>query len=152
MMTSDGVNLAAFGTGTRNANTQRVTISTDDLVPVTMSKLCEGEDVVSANIDLAAGTGNTQIVALSGSTVIYVCGFNWTVGGDATVQWITGTGTACATGETDMETHTFSTTIGYGIANPNGGGVQFKGAAGTALCVERSASVTLTGRVSYVQR
>lgn len=114
--------------------------------------LCGSDAVQSADINLSAGTGNTEIVALSGSTVIYVCGFNWTVGGDATVQWITGTGTACATGETDKETFTTSATIGYGIANPNNGSVQFKGAAGEALCVERSASVALTGRVTYVQR
>lgn len=107
--------------------------------------------VTSANINLGAGTGNTEIVALSGSTVIYVCGFTLMVGGADTTQWITGTGSACASGETDKETFDFAAD-GDGIAVPNAGHVQFKTAAGGALCVERTASVSLSGRVTYVQQ
>ena len=106
--------------------------------------------VTSANINLTAGTGNTEIVALSGSTVIYVCGYVLMVGGADATQWITGTGTACATDETDKVSFNFAAN-GDGISVASGGHVQFKTAAGGALCVERTSSVALTGSVTYVQ-
>jgi hypothetical protein len=107
--------------------------------------------IASVDINLGAGTGNTEIVALSGSTVIYVCGFLLQVGGADGTQWITGTGSACATGETDKATFKF-VADGDGAVWSGGGGVIFKTAAGGALCVERTNSVALVGVVSYVQQ
>lgn len=115
--------------------------------------ICEnGAQVSSFNINLSAGTGNTEIVALSGSNVIYVCGFALIVGGADGTQWITGTGTACATGETDKATFNFAA-AGDGIALSGGNnGQMFATAAGGALCLERTNSVTVSGIVWYVQR
>lgn len=107
--------------------------------------------VTSANINLGAGTGNTEIVALSGTTVIYVCAYFIQVGGADGTQWITGTGSACASGETDKQTFKF-TADGDGAVDNGGGMPLFKGAAGDALCVERTSSVALVGRVTYVQQ
>ena len=114
--------------------------------------ICDDPSKVnSAEIELTAGTGNSEIVALSGSTVIYVCGYVLMVGGADTTQWINGTGSACATGETDEVTFDFAAD-GDGISVPNGGHVQFKTDAGDALCVERTSSVALSGSVTYVQQ
>lgn len=106
--------------------------------------------VTSVNINLTASTGNSQIVALSGSTVIYVCSFALIVGGADGTQWISGTGAACATGETDKATFNFAA-AGDGIAMANQQPL-FKTAAGEALCVERTNSVSLSGFASYVQQ
>jgi hypothetical protein len=117
-----------------------------------IAAICNDESKISSvNINLTATTGNTEIVALSGSTVIYVCGYQLIVGGADGTQWITGTGTACATGETDKATFNFAA-AGDGIAAGNAGYMIFKTAAGGALCVERTNSVTLSGIVSYVQQ
>src|SRR5262245_15547198 len=70
-----------------------------------VSAICDDPaKVTSANINLGAGTGNTEIVALSGSTIITVCDYFIQVGGADGTQWIMGTGSACATGETDKQT------------------------------------------------
>jgi hypothetical protein len=105
----------------------------------------------SININLTAGTGNTEIVPLSGTTVIYVCAYKLIVGGADGTQWIYGTGTACATGETDLDTSNFSA-AGDGAGETGGGNlVLFRAPSGKALCIERTNSVTLSGRVTYAQ-
>jgi hypothetical protein len=120
------------------------------LAPV--AAICDDPSkIASANINLGAATGNTEIVALSGSTVIYVCGYQLQAGGADATQWITGTGSACATGETDKATFAM-TANGDGAVYAGGGAVIFKTAAGGALCVERTNSVALTGIVTYVQQ
>lgn len=114
--------------------------------------ICGDESkLTSVNINLTAATGNTEIVALSGSTVIYVCGWTLQVGGADNTQWITGTGSACGTGETDKVTFKFAAD-GDGAVAGNAGYMIFKTAAGGALCVERTNSVTLVGEVTYVQQ
>jgi hypothetical protein len=113
---------------------------------------CEDQTkVASANINTSS-SGNTQLVALNGSEVVYVCGYTLMAAGDVVVQFIRGTGTACATGETDLETLTFDDVAGHAITNANGGAAQFKGNAGDALCVELSGAVGVTGRVTYVRQ
>ena len=117
-----------------------------------IAAICNDESKISSvNINLTGATGNTEIVALSGSTVIYVCGFSLIVGGADGTQWITGTGSACGTGETDKATYNFAA-AGDGVVAGNAGYMIFKTAAGGALCVERTNSVTLSGIVSYVQQ
>lgn len=105
----------------------------------------------TVNINLGAGTGNTELVALSGSTVIYVCGWQLQASAADVPQWISGTGTACATGETDKVTFRITAD---GDGSLGGFGIQwlFKTAAGEALCVERTASVALYGFVKVVQQ
>lgn len=117
-----------------------------------VAALCDDPAKVAHKNINATINGNGEIVPLSGSQVVYVCGYNIGVSAAATLQWIYGTGVACATGETDMETWIFDANLGFGAANPNGGAIQFKTTAGQALCVETSVSVTVFGRVSYVQQ
>jgi hypothetical protein len=118
---------------------------------LTMPDLCGSDSVTSAVIDNAGAAANTQIVALSGSTVVYVCGFNFMSAGTTNVRLVTGTGTACATTETG-KTALYPLLAQTGIAVANGGGIQFKSAAGQAVCVESSAAVQVSGLLTYVQR
>jgi hypothetical protein len=107
--------------------------------------------VTTFNINLGAGTGNTELVALNGSDLIYVCSFVYTTGGADTPQLIYGTGTACATGETDLMTLNLAA-AGDGIVENGGGAVITKAPAGNALCLERTNSVTAMGRLGYVRQ
>jgi hypothetical protein len=115
----------------------------------------DASQVTSVAIDTAT-SGNVQLVAISGSTVVYVCGFDVTSAADVSVQFISGTGSACATGETNKTgLYQLSAASGAGlrgIARPNGGSVQFKGAAGEAVCIELSGAVQVDGLLTYVQR
>ncbi len=67
---------------------------------------------------------------------------------ESNTQLIYGTGTACATGETNL-TGAYPTIAQTGLsATPNGG---IKTAAGNALCIELSAAVQVSGVVTYLQ-
>lgn len=107
--------------------------------------------VVSQNINLGAGIGNTEIVAGSGTLTIYVCGYQLQASGADGTQWITGGTDACVTGETDKVTFA-NTANGDGAVVSGGGAVVFSTAAGGELCVERTNSVALSGFVWYVQQ
>lgn len=103
----------------------------------------------------AAAVANTQMVALSGSTVIYVC--NLTIqgtGAAGTVKVVYGTGTACATGTTTLVTP-WTTAVGTTIPAFIGGGASssvMQTAAGNALClVMATTSATANYFVSYAQ-
>jgi hypothetical protein len=103
-----------------------------------------------------ATSGNVELVAISGSTIVYVCGFDVTSVADVSIQFVSGTGTACATGETNKTgVYNLSAAAGAGmrgIVRSNGGATQFKGAAGEAMCIELSAAVQVDGLLTYVQR
>jgi len=116
----------------------------------TISDLC-GSDAVSSVAINATTSGNTELVALSGSTVIYVCGYNFMSSGASDVRLVRGTGAACATGETGL-TGLYPLIAQTGISVPNGGAVQTKGTAGDAVCIESSAVVNVRGVMTYVQR
>jgi hypothetical protein len=71
-------------------------------------------------------------------------------GGTVGVQFISGTGSACATGETD-KTGVYPLIVNSGI-NTGFGAKVFAGAAGDAVCVELSAAVQIDGILTYVQQ
>lgn len=105
--------------------------------------------VQSAKIDTAS-SGNVEIVALAASQIVYVCGYDFIATTAVSVQLIYGTGTACATGETDL-TGPYPAGANGGIAIPNTGAVQLKTASANALCIELSGTVQVSGVVKYVQ-
>lgn len=111
---------------------------------------CMKAAISSVPIDTASA-GNVQLVAISGSTVIYGCGFSFMASGTVNVQLIKGTGTACATGEADL-TGPYPLVVNTGISVANGGAVQFATVAGDALCIELSAAVQVSGMFTYVQQ
>lgn len=98
-----------------------------------------------------AGTAALQIVALSGSTKIYICSL--TVIGQSgttpTFSLVQGTGTNCATGQT-VVVPAFATPANtlFPFANPVSAGV-----AGNALCYLQTGTTPITKvQATYVQQ
>jgi hypothetical protein len=106
---------------------------------------------VAVNITTAT---TTQIVALSGSTVIRVCGYMLTQG-NVTADNVTfeyGTGASCGTGTTVITGPlALPATVGAVIAQTAGSGSLFRGASANALCILTSAAGTVTGYVTFAQ-
>ncbi len=98
----------------------------------------------------ASTSGSTELVAISGSKVIYVCGYSIMAGGTVNVKLITGTGTACATGSSN-KTPAYQLTAQAGISD---GSTYFRGlktAAGGALCINASSGVAAQAIVYFAQ-
>jgi hypothetical protein len=111
--------------------------------------VCQGAPAsVSVNISSAA---TTQVVALSGSTVVYVCSFFLSVNGtNPTVQFEYGTGSSCATSPVVL-TGAIAPLTGSVITA--GALVQFQTAPGNALCIVSAGTTpSIQGYVTYVQR
>lgn len=148
-----------MGNGASGTGAQRVTIANDStgIIALTTStasigniaNICSG--AVSSVAINTASSGNVELVAISGSTVIYVCGYHYVASGTVSVQLIKGTGTACATGEADLE-GPMAFVANTGISVPNGGARQYATSAGDALCIELSGAVQVSGAVTYVQQ
>lgn len=98
----------------------------------------------------ASTSGSTQLVALVSGKTIYVCGFVIFSAGTANVKLLYGTGTACATGSTNL-TPAFQLTAQTGASYGNGEGIVVKTAASNALCINSSAAVAVQGLVTYAQ-
>ncbi len=140
---------AATSAGTTGDN---ATLNTDGLGRLWIRPGGPCEDharISSAAIDSAA-SGNVEIVALNGSDLIYICGYSVVAGAATGLQLIYGTGTACATGETDM-TGVWSLAANGGITQANGGAPQFVVPAGNAFCIENSGANSVQGHVTYVR-
>lgn len=103
----------------------------------------------SVPINVSSAT-TTQLVALSGSTKIYITSFDVVAGGTGNITFEYGTGTACAAGTTVL-TGAYNLTAQAGIAKGAGVGAILIVPAGNALCVLTSASVQMSGSVSFQQ-
>lgn len=123
-------------------------------------------DVVctSSKIYDASTNGNTELVAISGSKHIYVCGYEILAAGTVNVSLVTGTGTACASAASGTpSTGTsgasagltpawqFTTQTGKLSAYPSHGWLLDTGSA-NALCLKTSAGVAVQAQVFYSQR
>lgn len=159
------------GNGTTAAGSQRVTVASDSAaravggegptgsaVPsgARLSGVQSGANMVamlqasaSAPINVSTAT-TTQIVALSGSTKIYVTSFDVLAGGTGNITFVYGTGTNCGTGQTAL-TGAYNLTAQAGLAKGSGIGPVLVVPAGNALCVLTSAAVQMSGSVSYTQ-
>jgi hypothetical protein len=98
----------------------------------------------------ASTSGSTQLVALSGSTSVYVCGYTILAGGTVNVKLITGTGTACVTGAASI-TPAYQLTAQTGVADGANEYRGLKGAASSELCLNTSAGVAVQAIVYYTQ-
>ena len=105
------------------------------------------------------GTSSVQLVALSGSTSIYVCSISLVAAGATTVAITTGTGTACVTGNaavigstTANIANSMSFAANGGMTMGNGGGTVAKGASSSELCMVLGTSVYVSGNLTYVQQ
>jgi hypothetical protein len=137
----------------QGGNTQRTLVAlagVDGLpkfVPATASS-------VAVNITTAT---TTQLVALSGTTSVYVTGASLAAVGNATpvtAKFVYGTGSNCGTGTTDL-TGPFTSGTVAGAVVPillaQSITAWFRTAAGTALCLTSTGTAGLTGVVSYQQ-
>ncbi len=145
------------------ANSSPVVIASNQAAfPVTVSAQAD-PCFASAKSSIAInqnGTSSVQLVALSGSTVIYVCSLALMTNSTATtVAFTTGTGTACVTGNaavigstTANIANSMNLIAGAGLTYGNGGGTIAKGAASSELCMILGTNVFVSGNLTYVQQ
>lgn len=153
-----GIN--AFVTNT-NANGQAVAAASSPVVlpaaQVTADPCALGN---KTNLPISqSGTSSVQLVALSGSTVIYVCSLSLIAAGATTVVLTTGTGSACVTGNAAVIGDTtaniangLSLAANGGLTLGNGSGTIAKGAASSELCMTLGTNVRMSGNLTYVQQ
>lgn len=105
------------------------------------------------------GTSSVQLIALSGSTSIYVCSLSIIAAGTTTVAFTTGTGSACVTGNaavigstTANIANSMSFAANGGLTLGNGQGTIAKGAASSELCMINGSNVYVSGNLTYVQQ
>lgn len=106
-------------------------------------------DNSSVAINVSTAT-TTQLVALSGVTLIRVTSFDVIAGGTGNITFVYGTGINCGTGTTSL-TGPYNLTAQAGISKGSGIGTILKVPSGNALCVTTSAAVQMSGSVSYQQ-
>lgn len=102
-------------------------------------------------------TSSVQLVALSGSTSIYVCSLSLISASANTVALTTGTGTACATGTAAVVGSTtvansLSLAANGGLTLGNGAGTVAKGAASSELCMVLGSAAYVSGNITFVQQ
>lgn len=154
------------GSGTTAATRVPVKVSSDGSVVIRGSATavdpCASSEIAKSSAIISVTTAaTTSLVAVSGTTTVYVCSFAMTISQVVTtantIKFVRGTGAACVTAPTDL-TGAFGTggvtaaapiTVGSGT-----GSTQFKTAAGDALCVTTTigASAAFVGYVTYVQQ
>lgn len=113
---------------------------------------CQSVSKAKSSIALEA-TADAELIAPSGSTVIYVCGWTATVGGTTpSYRFQTGTGTTCGTG-TVNETGVMVPSATSPLASHGGEATVFSGAAGAALCIDVGGTTpSVQGVLTYVQQ
>jgi len=115
----------------------------------------------SVSVNISSAT-TTSVVSISGTKVVYVCGFALTIAPSATAdtaQFEYGTGAACSS--PTALTGTFgngvtvaaSSAIAQTVAHGGAGGTLFVAPSGTGLCILSAGSaVNIQGVVTYVQQ
>ena len=132
------------GAGAVGTGVQRVVTANNDP--------CQTSGTAKSSVVVAV-TADAQLIAASGSTIIYVCGFSVSIAGTTpTMRFIYGTGTVCATGLTAL-TGTYAPLTGSMILGGNGGATVFATTASQALCVDtEGTSPSVQGILTYVQQ
>lgn len=107
--------------------------------------------VSDGSIAISVATNSTtQLVALNANKKIYVTAYLLQSAGTASVSFVYGTGTNCGTGTTVL-TGTFAMTAQGWLAQGSGLGAILEIPIGNALCIVDSASVQISGHLSYAQ-
>jgi len=123
--------------------------ATDPALVVSLSPNTTPVANASAFLNDANATA-TQIVALSGTTKIYVSAYSIVASVAENVKFQYGTGTNCGTGTTDI-TSLMAFAANGGIAAGSGMAPLFVVPAGNALCVTASTTGPTAVNVSYAQ-
>lgn len=129
-------------------------------VTTSTSDPCQSASKSSAAINVTSGT-TTSVVAVSGATVVYVCGFAITIAPSAvaaaTALFEYGVGATCTSptvltgtfGNGDLTSAAGVAPILYG----NGGATIFKSAASAGVCILTAGNaVNVQGVLTYVQQ
>lgn len=109
--------------------------------------VAQGSATVAVNVSTAT---TTQLVALSGSTQIYVTGLAVIAGGTGNITLVYGTGSSCGTGTTSLS-GAIPLIANAGFTLGSGLGPVLVVPAGQALCITTSAAVQMSGFVTYTQ-
>lgn len=112
---------------------------------------CQSSGTAKSSVAISA-TADAELVAISGSTVIYVCGFSANAAGGTapSFRFVYGTGATCATGLTAL-TGAYLQSLN-GTVNYTPGATAFKTPAGNALCIDVGGTTPdIRGVISYVQ-
>jgi hypothetical protein len=109
--------------------------------------VAQGATTVAINVSTAT---TTQLVALSGTTKIYVTGLAVIAGGTGNITLVYGTGSACGTGTTSLS-GAIPLVANAGFTLGSGLGAVLMVPAGQALCITTSAAVQMSGFVTYAQ-
>jgi hypothetical protein len=115
--------------------------------------IASDQRVSTANSSVAINVSTattTQLVAISGSTKVYVTSFDVIAGGTGNITFVYGTGASCGTGTTSL-TGAYNLVAQAGIAKGDGSGAILVTPSGQALCVTTSAAVQMSGSVSFQQ-
>jgi hypothetical protein len=94
-----------------------------------------------------AASGSTQIVALSGGKIIYVCGTALTAASAVTISLVSGTGADCVTGPTTIA-GAYSGVTSMVLGYPQ---LVVKSVVSEALCINLGGAVAVSGEVFYGQ-
>jgi hypothetical protein len=146
-----------------NANTNgQATMANSSPVTLASNQAVADPCTFQAKTNLPINTNSTssvQLIALSGSTSIYVCSLSLIAAGATTVAFTTGTGTACVTGNAAVIGSTTASIANSMALAANGGltlgsgvGTIAKGAASSELCIILGSSVFVAGNLTYVQQ
>ena len=106
--------------------------------------ICQNSVVIST-----ASSGNVELVALTSGETVYVCGWNVIATGTVAVQLVYGTGTACATSETNL-TGAYPLVANAGLVDRSDFAMM-RTASGNALCIELSGAVQVDGVLYYTK-
>lgn len=150
MMAGAVVRSSAAGSSATAGDNATLNVDTLGRVWTRNGNLCADHARLSTAAINTSSSGNVELVALNGSDLIYVCGYSVVAGAATGVQFIYGTGTACATGETDL-TGVWSFAANGGITNGNAGVPQFVVPAGNAFCLKNSGANSVQGHIVYVR-
>lgn len=140
--------------GVANSEAGRLMSTTGRFYPSTFPHLFNGTTwdrsfICSQSVPIStAGAGTTQIIALSGTTVIRIChiSLSW----DAAVDFriVQGTGANCGTGTANMTADYQNTTALALDFVPES---SLRSAAGNAVCITQGGAGNSGGVVSYAQ-
>lgn len=168
----NGVTILA-GNGVTGTGSQRVTIASDNTAIAGVGAVATGAApptnaiYLGANASGATGglvagliqcdqkaiydastNGSTELVALTSGRSIYICGKTFFAAGTVNVKLIYGTGTACATGATNL-TPAYQFTAQVGLVEAVSFYRGSKTASANALCINTSAGVAVQAEVYY---
>ena len=141
------VNAAANYEATKDAAVPTRLVAMGARIGANADAVAQGAATVAINVSSAT---TTQLVALSGTTKIYVTGLTVVAGGTGNITFVYGTGTNCGTGTTSLS-GAIPLIANAGLSIGGGLGAVLMVPAGQALCVTTSAAVQMSGFVTYAQ-